>query len=140
MKNTDKLKVLIADDSTLILERLLEILGMFDDVEVVGMAGNGMDALASLKKYKPDLAIVDFKMPGLNGLEVLSEIRKENKNMVFMLLTFYSSAQYRHQAFESGTDYFFTKSDDFDQVSDVVALCIRRKQLFDPEYLMKLAN
>ncbi len=131
---------MIADDSTLILERLLDMLNMFDDVIVVGMADNGTDALASLKKQKPDLAIIDFKMPGLNGIEVLSEIRKENKDLVFMLLTFYTSKQYMHQAFDSGADYFFTKSEDFEQVSDVVALCIRRKQLFDPEYLIRLCN
>jgi DNA-binding NarL/FixJ family response regulator len=72
------MRVLLADDSGLILERLTEMLMMYRKVEIVGSLKNGNDALDSLRTLKPDLAIVDLKMPGLSGLEVINEIRKDN--------------------------------------------------------------
>jgi len=69
---------------------------------------------------KPDLAIVDIKMPGLSGLEVLNEIRKEDKTVKFIILTFYPSYYYRQLAIQGGANYFFSKVDDFEKVSLVV--------------------
>jgi len=70
---------------------------------------------------KPDLAIVDIKMPGLNGLYVLNEIRKDDKNVIFIILTFYSSDYYRQLAIQAGSNYFFSKADDFEKLTQVVA-------------------
>ena len=114
------MRVLLADDSVLILEWLQDTLGMNKQVEIVGSFKNGIDTLKALKTLKPDLAIVDFKMPGLNGLEVLKEIRKENKILKFIILTYYSLDNYRQVAMQSGADYFFSKVDDFEKVSIVV--------------------
>ena len=114
------MRVLLADDSALILERVHEMVSRFDQVEIAGLYKNGTDTLEGLKLLKPDLAIVDINMPGLNGLEVLEEIRKENKVIKFIILTFYSTDHYRHKAIESGADYFFSKVDDFEKVSIVI--------------------
>ncbi len=91
------------------------------DVVVVGAFNNGTDALAALRKLKPDLAILDNKMPGLKGVEVIREIRKENQTVKLMLLTFYSDSYYRTQAMEAGADYFFSKSEDFEKIPEVIA-------------------
>ncbi len=114
------MRVLLADDSALILERVHEMVSRFDQVEIAGLYKNGTDTLEGLKLLKPDLAIVDINMPGLNGLEVLEEIRKENKVIKFIILTFYSTDHYRHKAIELGADYFFSKVDDFEKVSIVI--------------------
>jgi DNA-binding NarL/FixJ family response regulator len=121
------MRVLLADDSRLMLERLTEMLNMYRDTEIVGSFNNGIDTLAGLRSLKPDLAIVDIKMPGLTGLEVLSEIRKENKTVKIIILTFYSSDYYRKMAIQAGADYFFNKVDDFDEVSMVVAGILWKK-------------
>jgi len=97
-------------------------------VEIVGSFKNGIDTLNALRTLKPDLAIVDFKMPGLNGLEVLKEIRKENKTLKFIILTFYSLDNYRQVAMNAGADYFFSKVDDFEQVSIVVKEMVAKEQ------------
>ena len=115
------MRVLLADDSVLILERLTEMLSMYNKVEIVGSLKNGTDTLEALRTLKPDLAIVDLKMPGLSGLEVLHEIRKENKTVKIIILTFYSSDYYRQMAIKEGADYFFNKVDNFEEVSLVVA-------------------
>lgn len=115
------MRVLLADDSVLILERLQEMLSIYKQVEVVGTLKNGSETLEALKILNPDLAIVDLKMPGLTGLQVLTEIRKEDKILKFIILTFHSSDYYRQMAIQAGADYFFSKVDDFEKVALTVA-------------------
>jgi DNA-binding NarL/FixJ family response regulator len=59
-------------------------------------------------------------MPGLNGLEVIREIRKENKAVKLIVLTFHSSDYNRQMSIEAGADYFFSKADDFEKIAGVV--------------------
>lgn len=115
------MRILIADDSTLMLERLQQMLNQLDHVEVIGVFHNGSDALDGLQRLNPDLAILDNKMPGLNGVDVIREIRKENHTVKLILLTFYSDSYYRMKAIKSGADYFFSKSDDFEKIPEVIA-------------------
>lgn len=97
------------------------MLSSYEQAEIVASLKNGAETLEALKTLKPDLAIVDIKMPGLSGLEILNEIRKEDKAIKFILLTFYASDYYRRLAIQSGADYFFNKADDFEKISLVVA-------------------
>lgn len=114
------MRVLLADDSHFILDWLQDMLRGCKGVEVVGTFKNGPDALEGLRMLKPDLAIIDIKMPGLSGLEVLKEIRKENETVKVIILTFFSMDHYRDQAILDGADYFFSKVDDFEKVTLVV--------------------
>jgi len=123
------MRVLLADDSDLILLRLQEMAGMYKQVEIAGSCKNGADTLAALRALKPDLAIVDIKMPKLSGLEVLKEIRKEDKNVKFIILTFYSSDFYRQLAMQAGADYFFSKIDDFEKVSLLLAELLEKEKI-----------
>lgn len=114
------LRIFLADDSDLILERLQELLGNYSQVVIVGTCNNGIVALESLQKLKPDLAIIDIKMPGLTGLQVLNEIRKEDKILKFIILTLYSNDYHRQMAIDAGADYFFSKVDHFEKINDVI--------------------
>ncbi|MEI6696451.1 MAG: response regulator transcription factor [Bacteroidota bacterium] len=114
------MRVILADDSGLILERLEEMISLNKQVEIIGSYMNGKDTLQALRKLKPDLAIVDLKMPGLSGLQVLTEIRHEDKALKFIILTFCSSEYYRQLALNIGADYFFSKVEDFEKVSLVL--------------------
>ena len=116
-----KMRVLLADDSSLILERLQEMITGYKRAEIVGTFKNGTDTLSALRILKPDLAIVDIVMPGLNGLEVLREIRRENETLRFIIFTFHSSDYYRQMAIQFKVDHFFNKVDDFDNLKQVVA-------------------
>lgn len=60
------MRVLLADDSNLILERLQEALSIYKQVEIVGLFGNGTETLEAIRVLKPDLAIIDIELPGLN--------------------------------------------------------------------------
>lgn len=105
------MRVLLADDSVLILDRLTEMLGFFGQVEIVGSCRNGTETLDALRILNPDLAIVDIRMPGLSGLEVIRQFRKENKTVKFIILTLLSSGYHQQNAIDAGADYFFNKID-----------------------------
>ncbi len=106
----------MADDSELILVRLQQMLSIYPQVEITGTFTDGIETLKAIRQQKPDLAIIDIRMPWLSGLEVLKEIRKEDKIIKIILLTFYSSDYYREQALKFGADYFFSKVDEFENV------------------------
>ena len=114
------MRILIADDSSLIISRIQEALSVFEDLEIVGIASDGLVALEKAKSLKPDLAILDLKMPGLNGIQVIREIRKEDQKMVIMILTYFLTDDYRNKAVESGANYVYSKVDDFEKVPDTV--------------------
>jgi len=110
------MKVLIADDSIIFVERLKSMLQTLEGVDIVGVSENGKDAIDKIKSTKPDLAIIDIKMPKMNGIEVINEIRKENKEIKIITLTFYNSDLYKKLTLSSGSDYFFSKVDEFDKM------------------------
>jgi DNA-binding NarL/FixJ family response regulator len=122
------MRVLIADDSNLILDRLQNMLCMCKGAEIVGLLKNGKETLDAINLLKPDLAIIDINMPGINGLEVLNAVKKVNNEIKIIILTFYTSDYYRQIAFKSGTDYFFSKVDDFDKIPDVVNSLLRLEE------------
>lgn len=117
------MNIVLADDSDMILMRLQEMLSHIGFVSIVGISKNGKDALKMIIEKKPDLAIVDIKMPEMNGLDVLKEVRKTNKNLKFIILTFYVLEQYKKIAFDTGVNYFLSKADDFDKIEDIVRGC-----------------
>ena len=122
------MKVIIADDSELILGALREMLGRFEQAEIVASCHKGTDALKAIQALSPDLAIVDIRMPGLTGLEVLTGIRKENHTTRVIILTFYSSSYYRRRAIEAGADYFFSKVDDFEKITTIVEEMLKKEE------------
>jgi len=115
------MKVILADDSALILERLQALVGLYKQAEIVALCDNGTKALNAIRDLKPDLAIVDLQMPGLTGLEVLAAIRKSDKKVKIIILTFFSSAYHKKMALDAGADYFFSKVDEFEKVSQVLS-------------------
>ena len=123
-------RVILADDSDLILVRLQQMLSIYPQVEIAGTFTDGIETLNAIRKQKPDLAIIDIRMPWLSGLEVLKEIRNEDKTIKIMLLTFYSSDYYREQALKFGADYFLSKVDEFEKVLLIVGELLKKEESY----------
>jgi len=102
------------------LDRPQQMLVSLEDVEVIGSFRNGADALAALHELKPDLVVLDNKMPGLKGVDVIAVIRKENAKVKLILLTLFANKYYRQQAMNAGADFFFSKSEDFEKIPEVI--------------------
>lgn len=114
------MKVLIADDSNFILERLKNMLSKIEQVELIACFQNGIEALEAIREMKPDLAVLDNKMPGLKGIDIIRTVRQEDQKVTLMLLTFYANAYYKQKALQAGANYIFSKSDDFEKIPDTI--------------------
>jgi YesN/AraC family two-component response regulator len=94
-KNISKMKIVIADDSIMFRERIVGLLKSINNVEIAGEADNGLEILKLIKEKKPDLAILDIRMPEMNGIEVLRKIRENGTKIKTCILTSYPYKQYR---------------------------------------------
>ena len=118
----EKLKVLIVEDSELVTKRLRVMLKEMPEVSIVGEAMNGIEALAIHGVMNPDVVLLDIKLPGMNGVEILKEIKQLNSHTKVMMLTNYSDLHHRKRCKEAGADYFFDKSIEFEKVPDTLTL------------------
>jgi DNA-binding NarL/FixJ family response regulator len=115
------MRVLIVDDSKIVCERLQQMLINIADVEIVGQANNGQDAVASISESKPDVVILDIRLPGLSGINVLKDIRAKKLPIRVIMLTNYPYPQYRKKCEELGADYFFDKVAEIEEIPKVIA-------------------
>jgi YesN/AraC family two-component response regulator len=114
------LKVFIADDSALVRERLAALISEIEGVEVVGQAGDALETLEGIQRLRPDVVILDIRMPGNNGIQVLEAIKKSTAAPVVIMLTAFPYPQYRKKCLEARAEYFFDKATEFEQVAEVL--------------------
>ena len=114
------MKVFIADDSKLFRERLINLLSNISGIEIIGQAENGVTAMNSIKILRPDLVILDIRMPKKNGLNVLQEIKKDKDSPIVIMVTNYPYHQYQEKCMDIGAEFFFDKSNEYEQVIEVV--------------------
>lgn len=116
------MKVFIADDSSEIRKRIIAMLSdLVERIEMIGEAENVQDAINSIHEFDPDVVILDIRMPGGSGIDVLKKIKKKNEVPVIIILTNYPHSQYRKKCMEAGADFFFDKSRDFKEIVRVVS-------------------
>src|SRR6516165_7926538 len=83
----DRIRVLIADDHVTVLEGLAAIIGRQADMKVVAQAGNGREAVDLWQKHRPDVTLLDLRMPTLDGVGAIDEIRRQNASARIIVLT-----------------------------------------------------
>ncbi len=115
------MKVVIADDSPLWRDRIRELLNNCDNISEIYEAENGMGALQIIKIKEPDLAILDIRMPGMNGIEVLKKIRGLKLKVIVCMLTNFPYPQYKKNCLEAGADYFLNKTEEFYDINNVIS-------------------
>jgi DNA-binding NarL/FixJ family response regulator len=121
------MKVFFVDDSVIVVERLKGLLSDIEGIEPVGQAANEKDAVDLILKSKPDVVILDIRLSGGNGIDVLERIKKELPSLVVIMLTNYPYPQYRKKCMELGADYFFDKVTEIEQVAEVVRHLVKNK-------------
>ncbi len=114
------MKVLIVDDSSLLRERLVSMISELPGVTTIGQAQDSSQALSSVQKLNPDVVILDIRLSEGNGIEILQRIKKKNAAPVTIMFTNYPYPQYRKKCEETGADFFFDKSTEFNKITDVL--------------------
>jgi two-component system, NtrC family, response regulator AtoC len=120
-------RILIVDDEPLNLDLLDQELA--DIGHTTERAIDGSEALAKLDTVNPDLVLLDYQMPGMNGIEVLREIRKRDENLPVVIITAYGTIERAVEAVKAGADDFVTKPFDPEHLALVVKKALERAQL-----------
>lgn len=103
------IRILIADDHALVREGIKALLKMNDDIEVVGEASDGQEAIKLALKLVPDIVLMDISMPGLGGLEATNEIKKQEPNIKIIVLTQYDDKEYISRFLKAGVSGYILK-------------------------------
>ena len=103
------IRILLADDHRIVRAGLRRLIEESGSMEVIAEAADGRDAIQLARKKKPDVAVIDISMPGLDGLEVVSQLRHYSPNLPILILTMYEEEQYVIRAFEAGAMGYITK-------------------------------
>lgn len=114
------MRLFVADDSSMIRERIVRMLTNMPNVQLVGEAADGPEALRRVRETKPDLVILDLKMPKASGIDILPLIKRLPSPPVVMILTNYATSTHHEACMKLGADYFFDKSKDLEKVIEVI--------------------
>jgi len=114
------MRVFIVEDSAIVRERLITMISELPGIEIAGQAKNAREAVSSIQKLKPDVVILDIRMRGGNGIEVLKDIKKDKPAPLVIILTNYPIPQYQKKCMDAGADFFFDKSTEFQKVIEVL--------------------
>jgi len=136
------IKVLIADDHALVRQGLREYLDMSADIDVIGEASNGQEVLAFLETahHRPDVALIDVRMPRMDGIEVARAIRKHYPDTHVVLLSAYDEPQYVTEAARAGARGYVLKTRDAEHLIQAVRLVAGGSMGIDPDVVASLAD
>ena len=104
-----RIRIVLADDHTLVRAGMRALLASVPGVEILAECGDGWEALELIGKHRPDVALLDIGMPGLNGLEVAKRVTQESPRTRVVILSMYADASYVRQALRAGVAGYLVK-------------------------------
>ena len=104
-----KIRVLVVDDHALVREGIHALLGLYDDIEIVGEASEGREAVVKALELDPDIVVMDIAMPEMEGLEATRRIKKKNPKIKILLLTQHDNREYILSGIKAGGDGYIPK-------------------------------
>ena len=114
------IKVLIADDQELIRESLKIVLGANEDMEVTGIAENGEEVLSQIKKEKPDVILMDIRMPIMDGIQATEKIRTISLTVPIIAVTAYAFYTEQQQAIQAGCNAVISKPYSLERLKETI--------------------
>jgi DNA-binding NarL/FixJ family response regulator len=133
-------RVLLADDQTLVRSGFRVLLERADGIEVVGEASDGAEALEHVRSNRPDVVLMDIRMPGMDGLEATRRIASDPRlaDMRVIILTTFDHDEYVFQALHAGASGFLLKDVDPDDLRDAVRVVAAGEALLSPSVTRRL--
>ena len=126
------MRVLLADDHALVRAGIRALLAGLPDVESVVEAGDGQEALTVLRETKPDLALIDIAMPGLNGLELAARVSREAPGTRLVILSMHGTPAHVAQALRAGVSGYLLKDAAADELSVLLRAVMRGETYLSP--------
>ncbi|KAA9381742.1 response regulator transcription factor [Microbispora cellulosiformans] len=133
-------RVLVVDDQAVVRDGLVLLLGLLPEIEVVGSASDGETALRMVAGHRPDVVLMDLRMPRMNGVEATRRIRAEFPGTQVVVLTTYTDDESVFAALRAGARGFLTKSADAEEIARAVAAVMNGDAQLDPGVQRRLLS
>jgi len=133
----DRIRVVIADDHALLRDGIKALLNLAEDIEVIGEASDGREAVAQCRRLKPDAILMDIAMPGLGGLEATLELRREVPKTRVLVLTQYEDRQYIHRFLKAGVSGYVLKRMLGSELAAAIRRVVKGGLVLDPQIAME---
>jgi len=127
------IRVLLAEDQSMVLGALAALLELEPDIEVVGRAHDGREALALLATARPDVVLTDIEMPNLTGLELAAELKRRGSPARVVILTTFGRSGYLRRALDAGAAGYLLKDAPAERLAEAVRRVHAGLRAIDPE-------
>ncbi len=134
------IKVLICDDQAIVCEGLSKILGSDPEIQVVGMAHDGTEAIEMAGQLQPDLVLMDLKMPVTNGIIATRKIHEQHPSILVLVLTTYDDDEWLFDALRSGAAGYLLKDTPPKNLIESIKGTVSGKVFLDPAVAGKIVN
>lgn len=134
----EKINVLIADDHSMIRQGIKQILELENDIQVIGQAGNGIDAVRLADELKPDIVLMDINMPGLNGIQATAEIKQKGIPVKIIMLTIHDDNEYLFKTVNLGAEGYVLKDADSAVLIDAIRTVYGGENYVQPHMAARL--
>lgn len=126
------IRLLLADDQALVRDALAALLGMEADFEVVAVVGRGDEVVTAAREHRPDVALLDVEMPGLNGIDAAGELHRALPNCRILMVTTFGRPGFLTAALAAGASGFVVKDTPAHQLADAVRRVHQGLRVVDP--------
>jgi DNA-binding NarL/FixJ family response regulator len=132
------IRVVVADDQQIMREGLVALLELLDDIEVVGDAGNGEQALELVAERQPDVVLMDLRMPGMDGIEATTRITRQHPDVAVLVLTTYADGESIDSALRAGALGYLTKDAGRVEIASALRSAAAGQSTFDASVSRRL--
>jgi DNA-binding NarL/FixJ family response regulator len=124
--------VVLADDQRVVREGLASLLGLLPDIEVLGTASDGEEAIALVERLRPDVVLMDLRMPRCDGVAATRRLREQGSTTHVVVLTTYADDRSVVEALRAGARGFLTKDAGAEEIERAIAAVVRGEAAIDP--------
>jgi len=136
----ESMKILIADDHPVVREGLSAMLNRQPDIEVVGEAENGRECVEKTRELRPDIVLMDLRMPEMDGVEAMRQIAATNPEVRFIVLTTYDNDEYIFKGIEAGARAYLLKDSPREELFKAIRAVHRGESLIQPAVAGKVLD
>ncbi len=137
---TDAIRIVIADDHPVVRQGLATVLSQEEDMEVVGQAANGLEAVNQARTLHPNIILMDLQMPEMDGVEAIQKIKMETSDIGIIILTTFDSDDYIFRGIEAGARGYLLKDSPPEEVITAIHTVHRGESMIQPRVASRLLD
>lgn len=136
----EKKRVVLVEDHALVRAGLRALLSKEPDLDIVGEASNGREAINIIQSLKPDLILMDLSMQGSNGIEAIATIKRRHPKIRILVVTMHEAEEYIHESLQAGADGYMLKDASHDELCVAVRSVLDGKTYLSPDISNQLLS